>query len=63
VKLQLLINDACSSMIRESGKNRVLHRSLFKIPVDFSFRSSLSVTLVSQLALLDRHFFLDFIFH
>jgi hypothetical protein len=44
-------------------KNPAQHDALFKIPVDFSFGSSLSVTLVSQLAPIDHHFFLDFIFH
>jgi hypothetical protein len=34
-----------------------------EILVDFCFRNSLAVTLVSQLTQIDHHFFLDFIFH
>jgi hypothetical protein len=37
--------------------------ALFEISVDFWLRISLGVTLVSQLAPIDHHFFLDFIFH
>jgi len=36
---------------------------IFEILVDFCFRNALAVTLVSQLAKIDHHFFLDFIFH
>jgi hypothetical protein len=36
---------------------------IFEILVDFCFRNALAVTLVSQLAEIDHHFFLDFIFH
>jgi hypothetical protein len=42
------------------------HRRLdviFEILVDFCSRNALAVTLVSQLAKIDHHFFLDFIFH
>jgi len=44
-------------------ENRSQRDVIFKILVDFCFGNSLAVTLVSQLALIDDHFFLDFIFH
>jgi len=36
---------------------------LGKISVDFHHENSFVVTLVSRLARIDHHFFLDFIFH
>jgi hypothetical protein len=55
---------ACSpSLARHSPEiNHARRDTLFEILVDFSFRTSLAVTLVSQLAKIDHHFFLDFIF-
>jgi hypothetical protein len=43
-------------------ENRAQLDARFEISVDFCLRSSLGVTLVSQLAPIDHHFFLDFIF-
>ena len=37
--------------------------AVFEILVDFCFRNSLSMTLVSRRVPIDHHFFLDFIFH
>jgi len=55
---------ACSTSVAGDSPeiNHARHDTLFEILVDFSFRTSLAVTLVSQLAKLDHHFFLDFIF-
>jgi hypothetical protein len=51
----------CSTRLRDENPSRL--DALCKIPVDFCLRTSLGVTLVSQLAPIDHHFFLDFIFH
>jgi len=48
---------------RSQDENHSRLNALCKISVDFCSRSSLGVTLVSQLAPIDHHFFLDFIFH
>jgi hypothetical protein len=51
----------CSTRLRDENLSRL--DALCKILVDFWLRISLGVTLVSQLAPIDHHFFLDFIFH
>jgi hypothetical protein len=53
--------DGWSARLRDENLSRL--DALRKILVDFSSRVSLGVTLVSQLAPMDHHFFLDFIFH
>jgi hypothetical protein len=53
--------DGWSARLRDENLSRL--DALCKILVDFCSRISLGVTLVSQLAPMDHHFFLDFIFH
>ena len=54
--------DASSRCHREMKSHAQLDAK-FKNLVDFSFRNSLTVTLVSRPTQIDRHFFLDFTFY